>query len=538
MGKKNDIIKYIKNTMVNRIKHMIKIYKHIFIITALLFTQCSFLAEEKNNEKTLLSNPRKIETDYLLFIEDSLKKEKIQKYTSIIDTLFSKYCQSQHIPGMSYAIVVDTQIIHTQSYGYANREKKIEVNSHTRFRIASMTKSFTAMGIISLQEKKKLRIHDPAWWYIPALKNITYPTGDSPEITLFHLLTMTAGFPEDNPWADRQLSDTDDELVSLKISFSHEPGTTYEYSNLGYALLGQVIKNVSSQKYSDYINKTILTPLRMKESVWDYRAVEENKLAMGYRWEDNTWKKENLLPDGSYNSMGGLLCSTDNFCKYISFLLSANPPQNNSTDSFPISRSGLREMQRSWVIRDRVKKNATVGYGLGLRCTYDSKGILKVGHGGGLPGFGSSFLFLPEYGIGIVALSNLTYADMGTPVAKAIDTILSLTNISPRKLKPTKTLLQIQQYIIKNIPDMQDTTLFADNFFQDKSWENRKKDMKHVSDISGKIQKIHPLILENALRGTFILSCEKKNIEIYFTLSPENPPKIQYMTLTTQEKQQ
>ncbi|MDI9356738.1 MAG: serine hydrolase domain-containing protein [Chitinophagaceae bacterium] len=517
---------------------MAQLYKQLLVITTILFTQCSSPKEEKNNNNILenLNRSQKKEADYLLFTEDSLKKEKTQKYTSIIDSIFSKYSRLKHIPGISYAIVVDTEIIHKQSYGYANVEKKIKTNSQTRFRIASMTKSFTAMGIISLQEKKKLRIHDPAWWYSPTLQNISYPTDDSPEITLFHLLTMTAGFPEDNPWGDRQLADTDEELLHLNLSFSHEPGTSYEYSNVGYALLGQIIKNVSAQTYSEYITKTILNPLGMKESVWDYRTIDENILAMGYRWENNTWKKEPLLPDGSYNSMGGLICSTDDFCKYISFLLSANPPRN-APDTLPISRSGLREMQRIWIVRDKVKKNTTVGYGFGFRCTYDEKGILKIGHGGGLPGFGSSFLFLPEYGIGIVALSNLTYADMGTPVTKAIDTILSLTNISPRTLIPNKTLLQTQQYIIKNIPDMQDTTLFADNFFKDESWESRKKNIQNIRNIAGKIQSIHTLIPENALRGSFTLSCEKKDIEIYFTLSPEKPTKIQYLKLTTKEKQ-
>ena len=129
-----------------------------------------------------------------------------------------------------------------------------------------MSKSFTAMAILQLRDAGRLSLDDRADRYIPELKNAKLLTTDAPAITLRHLLTHAAGFPEDNPWGDRQLDITHDEFVQFlqsPISFSNAPGLTYEYSNLGFALLGYIIEKVSGKTYQQYINENILKPLGM-----------------------------------------------------------------------------------------------------------------------------------------------------------------------------------------------------------------------------------------------------------------------------------
>jgi len=163
----------------------------------------------------------------------------------LIDKIYTDYATKNHFPSIAYGIVVDGQLIHTNYTGLINIAANTRADRQAVYRIASMTKSFTAMAILKLRDEGKLQLDDAASKYIPELKNQPYTTKDAPPITIRHLLTHMAGFPEDNPWGDRQLARTDAELLQLlnkKLSFSNNAGVAYEYSNLGFTLLGYIIK--------------------------------------------------------------------------------------------------------------------------------------------------------------------------------------------------------------------------------------------------------------------------------------------------------
>ena len=108
------------------------------------------------------------------------------------------------------------------------------------------------MAILKLRDEGKLGLDDPAERYVPELKGLRYPTTDSPRITIRHLLTHSEGFPEDNPWGDQQLSESEAGLSRMLrdgIPFSNAPGIAYEYSNYGFAILGRVVSQVSGRPY-------------------------------------------------------------------------------------------------------------------------------------------------------------------------------------------------------------------------------------------------------------------------------------------------
>ncbi len=298
--------------------------KKLFIYSALiLFSSCV----EKKGDSIQITN---VSDEYQSpYFEDSKRAENILHLFSVIDSIFKISARTHLNPAIAYGIVVDNKLIYSNAVGYTNLEKKTAADSKSRFRIASMTKSFTAMSILRLRDEGKLQLTDPVAKYIPEMASLKYPTQDASPITIFNLLTMSAGFPEDNPWGDRQLSDTDQDLIDLVkngISFSTNPGSQFEYSNLGYALLGRIISTVSGQHYQDYVIKKILRPLKMNDCEFEYEKIPNDKLALGYRWEDNIWKPEALLKDGSYASMGGMICTIDDFAKYMSFLLTSWPP--------------------------------------------------------------------------------------------------------------------------------------------------------------------------------------------------------------------
>jgi CubicO group peptidase (beta-lactamase class C family) len=475
---------------------------------------------------------------------DTGRTAKIRGAFSVIDKLYKDYADSNHFPGIAFGLVVDGKLVYSGNSGYTDIEKKIPVTSQSLFRIASMSKSFTAMAILKLRDEGKLNLDDPTYLYIPELKNLKYPTADAPPITIRHLLTHGAGFPEDNPWGDRQLADNDKDLMEFigkQISFSNPPGIAYEYSNLGFALLGKIVAKVSGMRYQDYIKQNIWEPLGMKTSTYEYGDVAPDKLAHGYRWLNEKWNEEQLLhdtKDGSWGAMGAMISSIDEFANYMAFHLSAWPP-NNAKDDGPIKRSSVREMHHPWRFNGlnlnytypggRVCPTVTA-YCYGLGWTRDCDGRVYIAHSGGLPGFGSQWRIMPDYGIGVVAFANRTYAPMSPINMQVLDTLIKLAGLQPMQLSPSNILEQRKNDLVKLLPDWnnaQQSGIFAENFFPDYPIDTLKKYAKDLYTKAGKIIAVKKVKAENQLRGSFILEGEKTNIEIYFTLSPENPALIQ-----------
>jgi hypothetical protein len=172
----------------------------------------------------------------------------------------------------------------------------------------------------------------------------------------------------------------------------------------------------------------------------------------------------------------------------------------------------------------------------------DCEGRVYVGHSGGLPGYGSQWRFLPEYGIGLVAFANLTYADLGTINLRILDSLIRRTGIRPRAVPASPVLLTRQKQLIQVLPDWKAEnlsalssgagTIFAENFFEDASLETRQMVHQRAFKAIGPILRNGPLIAENQLRGSYLVEGEKGKLSVFFTLSPEDPPLIQELEIT------
>src|SRR5262245_41740380 len=157
---------------------------------------------------------------------DADRLSKLKTALPEIDRLIRDFAEKSHVPGAAWAIVVDGRLIHGGVFGLREVPSHSPVDTGTVFRIASMTKSFTAAAILKLRDEGKLSLEDPAERYVPELAQLKYPTADSPRLTIRHLLSHSAGFPEDNPWGDQQLADTDEDLSRMireGIPFSNPP---------------------------------------------------------------------------------------------------------------------------------------------------------------------------------------------------------------------------------------------------------------------------------------------------------------------------
>ena len=475
---------------------------------------------------------------------DPMRVGNIRKALPAVERIFRDYTEKNHIPGTVFGVVVDDALLFSGQIGYINLANRVPVRNRSLFRIASMTKSFTAMAIVQLRDAGKLSLHDPVSKYLPSLKKSELLTTDAPEPTLLNLLTMTAGFPEDNPWGDRQLEDSDAEFLEFLrggVAFSTLPSSGYEYSNLGFAMLGHIITQVSGMPYQQYISEKIFQPLGMQQTFWEYEGLPAELLALGYRWEDEQWKLEPMLHDGAYGAMGGLITSLDDFSKYMAFHLSAWPARSGE-EKGPIKRSSLREMQQLLGARLVVDTRevpgrscpAMVGYGYGLRVRRDCQGVVQVGHSGGLPGFGSNHTFLPEYGIGVIAFSNRTYAPATAVCAEALQALIREAGLQPRQL-PASAILETRKEQVLQLLKSWDPALgndfLAENFYLDSSREHRQRQAESALASIGAITGIDPILPENQLRGTFRIRGEKGALSVFFTLSPEYVPKVQALDI-------
>ncbi len=479
---------------------------------------------------------------------DATAQERIKDAFPIIEEIYRVQMEKNHYPSIAFGVIANGQLVFSKGLGSINLETKSPSTTRSLYRVASMSKSFTAMAILQLRDAGKLNLLDPVAKYIPEINQAGALTTDAPLINIQHLLTMSAGFPEDNPWGDRQLADTDADLLQLigkGISFSNVPGTTFEYSNLGFALLGKIITSVSGMPYQKYITENIMKPIGMTDSKWEYLEVPKDRLASGYRWEDNTWKEEALLHDGSYGAMGGLICSIEDYGKYVALHLNAWPARDDG-ETGPLKRSSIREMHQPWRLIDlfaeaknRAGKDCpvVVGYGYGLGWRKDCEGKVRVAHSGGLPGFGSEWRILPEYGIGVVSFANLTYGAPGLANAMALDTLIQIAGLKPRILPPSEILKQRKDELIKVIKTWDDNQpdIFAENFFLDLSKENWKANTAKILLEAGPIISVTELKPENQMRATFSMVGEKQTIEIFFTLTPEAEARVQQLDVQIKE---
>jgi len=460
-----------------------------------------------------------------------------------IDRLMSEFAARFHVPGIAYGVLIDGQLAHTGAVGSRDLSSSAPVDADTVFRIASMTKSFTALSILELRDEGKHSLDDPSERYVPELAGLVYPTADSPRVTIRHLLSHAEGFPEDNPWGDRQLAATDEqmgEMLRRGIPFSNPPGLAYEYSNYGFAILGRIVSRVSGMRYRDYVTASILKPLGLSSTTLDPAAVPPSRIARGYRWEDGTWKEEPPLADGAFGAMGGMLTSIRDLGRYVAFMMSAWPPRDDA-DPGPIRRASVREMQQVWrpspasVARhpstSEIQLN-TGGYGFGLRVSQTCAFRHVVAHSGGLPGFGSQMRWLPEHGVGVIALGSLTYTSWGAVIDSAVDALAKTGGLQARVVQPSAALVEARDAVLRLLAGWDDQLadrIAADNLFLDQSKDRRRRELDEHRRRVGTCRPDGAFDVENALRGQWTMSCERGALRVAITLAPTMPPRVQFL---------
>lgn len=462
-----------------------------------------------------------------------------------IDVLFAKFQADAHVPGMVYGVVKDGKLAYVKGIGVQNIDDKRAVTSDSLFRIASMTKAFTALSILKLRDDGRLRLDDLAEVYVPEMKGWTYPTKDSPRIRVRDLLQHVGGFVTDDPWGDRQQVLPHDDfarMIAAGVPFSRVPQSAHEYSNFGYALLGRIVAKGSGMPYTAYVQKVILTPLGMTSSGYDAPHAPKARYALGYRWENERWTAEPEMIDGAFNSMGGLQVSANDYAKWVAFLLSAWPARDDADDG-PIKRSTVREIAQgsNFVsVTNRIGSSGATAckqaaaYGMGWRVAQDCDLGLTLAHGGGYPGYGSHVMLMPDYGVGVFALSNRTYAG---PSGPAWDTAVAMDKAGLLQARPVPVSPAVAEvyaaaraaYAAGNLGPLDGK--LAMNFLMDRSAANWQAEFSRLKAEVGVCPAAEPLSPTTAMSASFRLNCEKGKLDGMVLLAPTSPATLQALRL-------
>jgi serine-type D-Ala-D-Ala carboxypeptidase/endopeptidase len=464
---------------------------------------------------------------------------------SVVDPVFQEFALDAHLPGLVWGVVVEGRLAHVGSFGVQDLDARRAVTPDTLFRIASMTKAFTALTLLKLRDDGKVRLDDLAEQYVPQLRGWHYPTDDSPRIRVRDLLNHVAGFVTDDPWGDRQtpLPEADfTRLLQAGVPFTRVPESAYEYSNLGFALVGRIITNASGHPYPETISRTLLRPLDMTSSGFVADAAPRERRALGYRWENDAWRPEPTLGPGAFGAMGGLQTSAHDYAKWVIFLLSAWPARDGA-DSGIVKRATVRELaqgsnfptvrQRPGRLANACRQAAT--YGMGMRVAIDCDLGFTLSHAGGYPGYGSFVLLLPDRSAAVFAFANRTYAPMATPVWDAALELQKAALLpAERAAAPGAELLDAYRtvgriYGTGNVLVASDK--LAMNFLLDRSAEDWAQELTRLKAAVGECDIAAPIRATGALTGEFTWRCDHGRVNGSMELAPTRPPLIQQLLM-------
>jgi CubicO group peptidase (beta-lactamase class C family) len=456
-----------------------------------------------------------------------------------VDKIFSDYFNQGRSPGLVYGITDGSKLVHTKALGFKSIDGDL-VEIDTSFRVASLTKSFTAAAVLVLRDRGLLSLEIPAKTYVPELAEIKSPFPDSPELTIHHFLCMSSGLPTDNEWADRLEDISDNQLKKIILNaprFNFNPGTNYEYSNLGYAIVALAIRNVTGKDFINFVEDEILIPLGLDSTTFEYS--DASNFALGYVMRDS-WDLETLTGPGAFSAIGGVTTNISDLTKWSHYLASAFNPE--CLDEGPISKSSRRQMQQVQQVITQIREpnveltyEGINGYGYGLRIEEDLDFGKFVGHSGGYPGYGAHMRWHPDSGLGVIALANGRYA---SPVLACIPSIrLLLSKIKKELNTPMPVLLYIQNKVnslINNWNDMVANEIFGTNMDQDHPRSFRISQIDTAKKLVEYVAENTKVINIKSINNSHIswqLSGNSGFLEVSVYLNPDTPENIQTLTV-------
>jgi D-alanyl-D-alanine carboxypeptidase len=325
-----------------------------------------------------------------------------------LDALAARFLVEQRLPGLAVGVVRNGALAWSSALGFADRATGRPVTTDTLFRIASITKSFTATALLQLRDESRLRLDDPLVAHVPEARAIANPFGPIEDVTLRRLLTHTSGLqgdvPLDDPWTWTLVRE-DDLIAQLdRVSILAPPETGWRYSNVAYELLGIVVGRVAGEGYDRYVKRCVIDVAGLGSTTFFPGDDLAARMATGYgprRHDDN------VTPSEPYDSAtlladGGLWSTVEDLARWLAIQSRTGDDDRRGDGDRVLDGRTLREMQHPGVL---ANDDWTYAQGLGWGSTRIGEAPW-VGHTGSLNGFRAIVLFRPGDRLGVIALTN------------------------------------------------------------------------------------------------------------------------------------
>ncbi len=334
----------------------------------------------------------------------------------LLETWIEAVIDFDRLPGMSIAVVHDQELVYAKGFGFADVDRKVRTTPDTAYSVCSISKLFTGIAVMQLRDRGRLSLDDPVAKHLPWFAPQTVGPHSEPP-TLGDLLRHSSGLPcepDRTIWSDLdQLNPSRQELMARvsSLAMSYPTNTAFNYSNVGYALLGEVVSVVSGIDYGDYVRQNIIEPLGL-ESTTPYVPKDASGIgvAVGYgRWPRTGSRvkithrdKRAITPAAGFASTVKDLAE---FAMWQFRVLDGN-------DEDVLGLTSLQEMHTTqW-------SDPEWGYGFSIWHMDDR---VFVGHQGGCPGYKSQIILCPEEKIAVIAMINATDAPQFTLVFRAYE---------------------------------------------------------------------------------------------------------------------
>ncbi len=329
-----------------------------------------------------------------------------KKVKASIDLELTKNIKKLKVVGASFAVIDHGEIVYSEGFGFSDLVNQVKVTSNTIFPIGSCTKTFTAIAVMQLHEKGLLDINESIKKYIPEL-TIPSKYNDGNEIFIKDILSHISGLPSDimnGVMTDKPIS-IDWSIRELNKQTTISPNQfIYSYSNIGYALLGELIERVSGVSYSEYLKQAIFEPLKMDNTT----AGNSNKLSKGYL-------KKKVVPYSQVRDVaaGWITSTTADMSNLVKMMMNDGVFEETRL----LSEKSIADMEQNHLMGTTMNASSTYGKGLGVYTAELKNGAtiqnkLAYGHGGFSPPFHADFRYIPELEVGVIVFSNTRHSGL------------------------------------------------------------------------------------------------------------------------------